>query len=138
MTGPSRTATEPAMASRPKPPEIPQFPAKATDPRACVLVLLAGEAGVRLGEMVALEWRDIDFAKRQLCVQRSPRKDQVASPKGGRLWYVPLTARLAAALHEQSTFTGPRVLYQDDGAPLSAAVVQQQTLSTAKPVDMWA
>jgi integrase len=43
--------------------------AQAMDPRAHLLVLLAGEAGLRLGEMAALEWRDIDFAKRQLCVQ---------------------------------------------------------------------
>jgi integrase len=48
--------------------------ARTTDPRAYVLVLLAGEAGLRLGEMVALEWSDIDFVKRQLCVQRSAWK----------------------------------------------------------------
>jgi integrase len=31
-----------------------------------LLILLSGEAGLRLGEMVALEWADIDFVKRQL------------------------------------------------------------------------
>jgi integrase len=45
--------------------------ATATDPLAHMLVLLAGEAGLRSGEMVALEWSDIDFAKGQMCVQRS-------------------------------------------------------------------
>jgi integrase len=65
-----------------------------------MLVLLAGEAGLRLGEMVALEWRDIDFVKDQVCVQRSAWKGQVGSTKGGRLRHVPLTARLAAALRE--------------------------------------
>jgi len=43
--------------------------ARALDGRAYLLVLMAGEAGLRLGEMVALEWSDIDFVKRQLCVQ---------------------------------------------------------------------
>ena len=99
--------------------------AKTTDPRAYVLVLLAGEAGLRLGEMVALEWSDIDFAKGQVCVQRSAWKGQVASPKGGRLRYVPLTDRLAAALREHRHLRGPRVLYQNDGSsPLTEGLVQ--------------
>jgi integrase len=46
-------------------------------------------SGLRLGEMVALEWADIDFIKRQLCVQRSVWKGQIGSPTGGRLRYVP-------------------------------------------------
>ena len=98
--------------------------AKTTDRRAYVLVLLAGEAGLRLGEMVALEWSDINFAKGLVCVQRSAWKGQVASPKGGRLRYVPLTGRLAGALREHRHLRGPRVLYQDDGSPLTEGVVQ--------------
>lgn len=70
--------------------------ARETHVRAYLLVLLAGEAGLRLGEMVALEWRDIDFTKGQVCVQRLARKGQIASPKGGRLHHVPLTRRLPA------------------------------------------
>ena len=62
-------------------------------------MLLGGEAGLRCGEMMALEWRDVDLAKRQLCVQRSDWKGQVTTTKGGRLRYVPMTERLAAALH---------------------------------------
>ena len=98
--------------------------AKATDPRAPVLVMLAAEAGLRLGEMVALEWRDIDFAKGQLCVERSAWKGQVASPKGGRLRRVPMTARLVATLREHRHLRGPLVLYQDDGSPLTEGLVQ--------------
>ena len=80
--------------------------ARATDSRAYLLALMAGEAGLRLGEMVALEWSDIDFVKRQVCVQRSAWKGHVASPKGGRLRYIPLTIRLAAALRDHVTSPG--------------------------------
>ena len=38
---------------------------------AYLMVLLGGDAGLRLGEIVALEWRDIDLAARRLTVQRS-------------------------------------------------------------------
>jgi integrase len=74
---------------------------------------------------VALEWSDIDFVKRQVCVQRSAWKAHIASPKGGRLRYVPLTMRLAAALRDDRHLRGRLVLYQDDGSPsLNEGLVQ--------------
>ena len=80
------------------------------DPRAHLLVLLGGEAGLRCGEMMALEWADVDLLKRQLCVQRSEWKAQVTAPKGGRLRYVSLTVRLTEALRRHRSLKGPRVL----------------------------
>jgi integrase len=106
------------------------------DTRAYLLVLLAGEAGLRSGEMVALEWTDIDFVKGQLCVQRSAWKGQIATPKGGRLRWVPLTTRLAVALREHRHLRGPRVLYQDDGSPLTEGVVQGLIRRAAKCVGL--
>ncbi len=40
--------------------------AAQSDPLALLLVLLGGEAGLRCGEMMALEWSDVDLAKRQM------------------------------------------------------------------------
>ncbi len=74
--------------------------AEEIDPRAHLIVLLGGEAGLRCGEIAALEWADVDLQKRQLCVQRSEWKGHVTVPKGGRLRYVPMTNRLATALRE--------------------------------------
>src|SRR5262245_58142755 len=106
--------------------------ARALDGRAYVLVLTAGEAGLRLGEMVALEWSDIDFVKRQVCVQRSAWKGHIASPKGGRLRYIPLTTRLTAALRDHRHLRGPLVLFQDDGDPLTEGIVQGFTRRAAQ------
>jgi len=111
--------------------------AKMMDARAYLLVLLSGEAGLRLGEMVALEWTDIDFVKRQMCVQRSAWKGQVASPKGGRLRYVPLTTRLAAALRDHRHLRGPLVLYQDDGSPLTEGLVQGYVRRAARKAGLF-
>jgi len=80
-----------------------------------VVVLLGGEAGLRRGEIAALQWPDIDLKKRQLCVQRSVWKGHVDSPKGGRLRYVPLTRRLAAALQMARHLRGPFVFCEGDG-----------------------
>jgi integrase len=53
-------------------------------------------------------------------------------PKGGRLRYVPLTVRLAAALKQHRHLRGPRVLCQDDGAPLGQRLVQGLVLRAAR------
>jgi integrase len=44
--------------------------AAKTSGNAHLIVLLAGEAGLRAGEMRALEWSDVNFQKRQLRVER--------------------------------------------------------------------
>jgi integrase len=61
---------------------------------------------------------------------------KVASPKGGRLRYVPLTRRLAVALRENRHLRGPRVLYQDDGLPLTEGVVQGFIRRAAQRADL--
>jgi len=98
--------------------------ARAMGPRAYLLVLLGGEAGLRCGEMMALEWGDIDLEKRQVCVQRSDWKGHLTLPKGGRLRYVPLTLRLAQALRNHRHLRGQRVLFTDEGGPLTQKWVQ--------------
>jgi integrase len=102
------------------------------DWRAELIVLLGGEAGLRSGEMVAFEWRDVDFNKALLCIERSAWKGQVAAPKGGRLRHVPLTRRLAAALRQHRHVRGSRVMYQDDGQPLTGKVVQNLVTRAAR------
>jgi hypothetical protein len=67
--------------------------AMTDDHNAYLIVLLGGEAGLRCGEMMALEWSDVDLAKRQLRIERSDWKGHVTATKGGRVRYVPLTAR---------------------------------------------
>jgi integrase len=108
--------------------------ATALDWRAELIVLLGGDAGLRCGEIMALEWDDVDLQKRQLCVQRSDWKGQVTAPKGGRLRYVPLTARLAAALRKHRHLRGRRVLHQDGAkrSPVTQKIVQDWVKRAAR------
>jgi integrase len=98
--------------------------ARRIDTRTTLAVLLGGEAGLRAGEMMALEWTDVDFTKQQLCIERSDWKGHVTSPKGGRLRYVALTRRLATALKAHRHLRGARVLCEADGRPLTQKVLQ--------------
>ena len=106
--------------------------AEATDWRTLLIVLLGGEAGLRCGEMMALEWTDIDLPRRHLCVARSEWKGQVTMPKGGRLRYVPLTVRLEDTLKQYRHLRGRRVLCSDDGEPLTQRLVQGLVLRAAR------
>ena len=98
--------------------------ARETDWQTHLIVLLGGEAGLRCGEMLALEWADVDLTTRQLCVRRSDWEGHVTVPKGGRQRYVPLTIRLARALREYRHLSSPRVLCLQDGSPLTRKTVQ--------------
>jgi len=98
--------------------------ARLLDARTHLIVLLGGEAGLRCGEMIALEWADVDLGNRQLCIRQSDWNGQVTTPKGGRLRHVPLTRRLAAALSDHRHLRSSRVLCQDDAEPLTRQIVQ--------------
>lgn len=98
--------------------------AARSDPQAYLVALLGGEAGLRCGEIMGLEWTDVDLSKRQLCVARSEWKGHVTMPKGGRLRYVPLTKRLTEALRQARHLRGKRVLSDTRGQPLTQKVVQ--------------
>lgn len=98
--------------------------AARTDTLAYLIVLLGGEAGLRCGESMALEWSHVDLKKRQLCVAQSEWKGHVTMPKGGRLRYVPLTRRLAEALNGARHLRSKRVLCDGDGKSITQKVVQ--------------
>lgn len=106
--------------------------AESDDSNAFLIALLGGEAGLRCGEMIALEWGDVDLGKRQLRVQRSQWKGHVTATKGGRVRFVPLTVRLAAALREHRHLRTARVLYQRDGSPLTQKIVQDYMKRAAR------
>jgi site-specific recombinase XerD len=74
--------------------------------------------------MIALEWADVNLAKRQLTVARSEWKGHVTATKGGRVRHLPLTMRLADALKEARHLKGSRVLCDQRGASLTQKEVQ--------------
>ena len=80
-----------------------------------LVALLGGEAGLRCGEMMALERADVNLRQGQLCVRRSEWRGHVTTPRGGRIRYVPMTKRLSEALRHHRHLRRPRVLVERDG-----------------------
>jgi integrase len=99
--------------------------AEKIDPRTQLLVLLGGEAGLRRGEIIALEWSDADLRRGLLTVERSEWKGSVTETKGMKVRVIPMTQRLQNALVAHRHLRGNRILYTDDGETVTVKVLQR-------------
>jgi integrase len=93
--------------------------AQKRSPQAHLMVLLGGNAGLRLGEIVALEWGDVDLHARRLTVERSDWLGHVTVPKGGRSRRLPMTERLTSALKGSRHLRSARILSMPDGTSIT-------------------
>lgn len=101
-----------------QPAELEQLVAGAqrASEEAELVVLLGSCAGLRAGEMVALEWGDVDFARMHLKIRRGETiPGEVTSTKGNREREVPMTSRLFEALKAYRHLRGERVFIQNGG-----------------------
>ncbi len=75
-----------------------------------VLYLVAAMTGLRQGELLALRWRDLDWASQKVRVRQSYVRGEFGSPKSKRsVRAVPLATRLVGELdelHRSSAFNG--------------------------------
>lgn len=99
--------------------------AERRSPSAHVVVLLAGDAGLRAGEIRALHWEDVDFALQQMTIRRSEWHGQITTTKGNKVRFVPMTDRLSSALKLQRHLRGPFVLYRDNGNSMAEHHVEE-------------
>ncbi|MGO9320959.1 MAG: tyrosine-type recombinase/integrase [Solirubrobacteraceae bacterium] len=94
-------------------------------------VRVSAYAGLRLGELLALRWRDVDFAGSRLTVGRALSAGVETSPKSRRVRQVPMPDQAAAALDRLSrreNFTGPgeRVFCGPLGRTLDASALRRR------------
>ena len=80
--------------------------ASATD---AAIFLTAAFTGLRRGELLALRWRDVDFAGSTIRVRASYAAGEISTPKSGKVRAVPMAPDVARALAPPSgreRFTG--------------------------------
>lgn len=100
--------------------------ARKAGPDVALSVLLGADAGLRLGEMLALEWGHIDFTRNEIVVQRADWRGFVGSTKGNKPRRVGMTARLRSALLQARHSRSPLVLCKADGSSYSNRMVQNR------------
>jgi integrase len=99
--------------------------AGAIDDRILAMVLLAGDAGLRPGEIVALLQSDVNFASNRLQVERQSWLGIFDTPKtDAGIRTIPMTGRLAAVLHCIRHLGSDAVLVQDDGRPVTTKALR--------------
>jgi integrase len=70
----------------------------AASEQDAAIYLTAAFTGLRRGELVALRWRDVDFARRHIRVTASYTERSLTTPKSGKVRSVPLAPVVAEAL----------------------------------------
>jgi integrase len=96
-------------------------------------MLLTGlRTGLRVGELLALKWEDLDLVIGQLVVRRTLWHKQEGPPKGGRNRAVPLSDDAIAGLKAHRHLRGPYVFCEPDGKRLTHSRVKDVVPGTCR------
>ena len=103
----------------------------AMDGQDSELIRVAAYTGLRLGELLALRWRDVDFDRSVLTISRAISAGVETTTKSGRVRRVPLPAQASAALErllQRGDFTAPDefVFVDRVGRPLNSVTVRKR------------
>ena len=102
-------------------------------PTTELYILLTGEGGLRVGEICALRWIDVDLKAGVVHVRRSIVRGKEGPTKSGKERQVPMSDRLRGALQRHHAKPhAKRVLTRDDGTDLNSDDVRHGLERVAK------
>jgi integrase len=80
------------------------------------MIIIALKTGLRMGELLALKWEDVDLVAGRLMVRRALWRNIEGPPKSGRAREVPLSDDAIAVLREQraATFVKGQYVFCDE------------------------
>jgi integrase len=94
------------------------------EPELEAIILVGGEAGLRMGEMLALSRDCIDYRSGNLSVWENDWHGVVGSPKGGDRRSIPMTERLKAALQAIRHLRGDLIFCGEGGEAWTRHTIQ--------------
>jgi integrase len=109
----------------------------ADDAQDAALFVVAAFTGLRMGELRALRWGDVDFAGRTIFVRQNWVRSRLRKPKSGKVRSVPLIDQAATALEglsRREDFTEPSdlVFVSDTGCYLDDGDLRQRFYGALK------
>jgi len=87
------------------------------------MITVALRTGLRLGELIALDWSDVNFEANLLTVRRSAYKRQIVSTKSNRIRHIPLTQEARLALRTIQQLSGP--VFHRSGTPVDDQIARR-------------
>jgi len=88
---------------------------EAADGEWETMILFALRTGLRLGEILALRWDDVDLVRGQVTVARGVARGVVSSPKSGKQRHVSLSPEIVRALKAHRHLRGELVFCTGSG-----------------------
>lgn len=88
------------------PEEVMALVRAASSEQDAAIFLTAAFTGLRRGELIALRWRDVDFATQTIRVRASFAAGHETTPKSGKVRSLPLAPQVAEALAKLGQRTG--------------------------------
>lgn len=118
--------------------EIDALIRAAASEQDAAIYATAAMTGMRRGELVALRWRDVDFAGQAVRVRGNYSHGEVVTPKSGKVRVVPMVpdvARHLARLGQRERFTrdDDPVFVNDVGGHLDASALRRRYAAACRP-----
>ncbi|MDD5437998.1 MAG: tyrosine-type recombinase/integrase [Patescibacteria group bacterium] len=93
------------------------------EPKWREMIFMALRTGMRLGELFGLEWSDVDFDRKLICVRHSIVRGIKGTPKNNKIRFIPITDELCRMIYERRQGKG-LVFHRGDGTPLSYKIAE--------------
>jgi integrase len=117
--------------------EVDALVCSAASDQDAAIYATAAMTGLRRGELVALRWRDVDFAGQAIRVRGNYSHGQVVTPKSGKVRVVPMVPEVAqhlARLGQREHFTrdDDPVFCNEVGGYLDGSALRRRYIAAAK------
>lgn len=93
--------------------------AAKSEPQWHAMIVVALNTGLRVGELLGLQWDDLDLRRGVAVVRRSIVEGVVDTPKSGKSRTIPLNGTVVRTLKAYKHLRSQQVFCQDDGSPLT-------------------
>ncbi len=104
----------------------------AASPQDVALLTTAPKTGLRQGELIGLQWPDVDLIRAKLHVKRTIWRGVEGTPKGGNTRTVDLPQSVVDALKAHRHLRGPFVFCQENGEHLTPGMMDHLLITTLK------
>jgi integrase len=104
----------------------------AAEPKWRCILTVALKTGLRIGELLALKWEDVDLKVGRLVVRRTLWTNVEGTPKGGKRREVPLSHQTVAMLKAHRHLMGPYVFCNEDGKRFTHNALQRLVPQTCR------